>query len=1771
MSDYYIPLSVLAGSLNLTRVPFIGEALADEFRRAAQNIGVRRWQESWNDTHASIRGTGVWGRGDLAKDFGGFTLAFGNPTGDTAEFEFELSVDRSSLMSTAVALGGFGDLSTLDDKLTFAFQADGPPLDFRLVLRGLGARIRFHRDYVRKGKPILAGDGTTIGIGPFSTDETVDDTADVLVFPSTIVIDSRRGFDLQLDDDELVQVPPLRIMKDGTALFGLLVRNLKLDLSETRSPGEVLAHGYDERWQGVLFDELTFFGLDAVFPTLPSQVNPRVPGDGLIVSATRWFIGTDGVSGALKLAVESGPDPASPEPTRESIFRGLSVEVELDRGNLVKFGGEVTLHTSRLGNEVASLGPDGDLAIGFTIRSNPDGGWFYEFVLRTPRPDDPKNDFGLLTLGDDVADLFPFLLLVITASTGAPDSVNLALAIVHFFTVVRFFDFKTVTLDNLRIRRRTEVIERVVAGEPPEKRELRWFDFVLDVKLKIALDIPASALVLLPDIKTKPDQPLSLLLHGFTISWSDNFDDFTAAELGDRTRFGASLDPAAGLSLELGDETVVENSPLMLTQAGIGRWERGLWFELGFKVSANDVDLALSVMPSLTRLWFLTSGDLDHVSVEGASFSLLIPKTIYARGEWQGGDVSRITGRALVLGWGASLLDYKDPKNWVFNFGFGMREQALPPPPEPKRVTSRLLSFDFECASGLPLPLLGGMSLYGISGLWASHARPALGGSTPSQWLTQRPPQYQVDIEKWEAAEGESGWGAGVVLGASVDHGRPWNLKAGFVMLKPGPVLMLFGSANFVTKRPGVKDTEPAAVKFDATLDLARHEFLFGLRYEKKWPDATGRTLKLSVPTELFINEQGWHLYAGRDKPAAQHVTAEFLAAYTVSGYLMFDTATIGNLAETGVDVPGFAVAAGLRFAYEGGRKGSHYKLVYYLKAAADVAVGLSEPRLLLVRAQLAGGLVAKAWGIGFEFELSAAFLWVRPTPDHLHGELKVTLDLPWPIPNLHLKIDCSRGSDGDGEPITGSLVDGLTLFLRSEHRAVELAPGTPATGVPVDPVFSLAFKYPMRNGVAVPGNFTFSGGNQSTAFIVGGDEAHQRGYVATLDGLRLWKETATGRELVPGAIPALWRPDPLPAAGGRESTRVLELFAFDGIGASRFLGASADYVDWTAQAHTPCPTEPPAPVCYVFDGAPLGPVLQTLDVPAAGDSRVIHVRSVPEDPFSESVRRHRGMVRTPAEVVPTPVPGLMQRTLRLPATNGGSPPVVAGERLELRCERANEAQLLVLRYQGGVVHVRGYLGDALVSEDLIGVRGPIVGEDKFELVTYTLKGPLDRIAIEAAHGAGLRLRQSLVLRVCLLYTTDVDRFLDQQILSLNWSQFWSDLLSQDAATSGALLLEPGARYTLEIESSWAYLREDGSTSAPHPSTDTFSFSTVPADAPPASLRGPESALEPGDYEVRTVPAKGDRGVYTSRPIRLEFPDARTDAVFGAFGQRLVLRLVDEQGDDLFDRLTFLREHATDLPEYQRAWRDHVLGLPCTDPAIGSLWSQGAAHFQSVLAPNRRYQGSLVTLPGSVTDLSSVTDWDAWPVVHRFDFETSRYASFAAHLAAHSVFDELCNADVTLDPLDAELGPRLASGRLVDDEALEAALTTHLALHERPPARTPEIVRIWLRDPSDPSQVSLAALLFDGPEPFIRADTDVVVTDASSQVAATALVAQQSDARTLVLFRSGSGFGHRPPGDLTLTLVSHFIGEDGLPAEETAQMSLAVPATPSTLAPEFAP
>lgn len=786
-------------------------------------------------------------------------------------------------------------------------------------------------------------------------------------------------------------------------------------------------------------------------------------------------------------------------------------------------------------------------------------------------------------------------------------------------------------------------------------------------------------------------------------------------------------------------------------------------------------------------------------------------------------------------------------------------------------------------------------------------------------------------------------------------------------------------------------------------------------------------------------------------------------------------------------------------------------------------------------------------------------------TPDLQVGQLKVSLDLPWPIPNLSLTIDCSSGEDGDGEPLTGSLLEGLTLFLRASNTNVEFA--GEVADVPLNPIFSLAFKYPTRNASSVPGSFNVAGGSASTYHFVAGDSDAPRGYAVTLESLTLYKNVAGVPQVVAGPIPAMWRPQPVGAAGGQADTSILELFAYEGIEASRFIGASADYVDWATEGFDQCPPPgPPDPVCYVFNSLPVGPAPGTFSVADANFGPLM-VSLVAGGAFAESVRRFHGLTEISAEIVASPVPGLAAHMLRLPSSNGRTQPVHTGGSIRLEFAWAEEATLLVLRYPGGTIHTRGFLKDAQVASDDTGKVQGVIGEDRFEIVQYTLKGPLDRIAIEAAHGPGLRLRQSLLARVCLISSEAQRQYADQLALATSWSQFWSDLLDQDASASAAVLLEPGTRYALEVKTSWAYLHEDLSLGEAHPVTDTFAFTTVSADNPPEALRGPASALDASDWEVRTTPLDQAFSHYRTRPIRIEFRDTRTDKVFAAFGKRLVLRLIDEQGRDLFDQLAVLREHATDLPEYQQSWRDVVLASPCAPAGLDTLWSNGVAHFASLLQPGVRYDGALLTLPDSVTDLASVADWTPYPELYHFVFRTSRFETLTDHVGAYQPCNELCEGESDFGALFTALGSPAAGAKIENIDVLEAALFTHLGLADRNPPAVPELVRIWGRNAT--GNYVVVGLLLDGPEPLLQSGVQIRMSRGGSNVPV-ATVTEPTGARILLLPRSASGFDIIPAGTLTLDIEASWLDSSGVQTE-AVHRDFEIPDLPPSLEPDPCP
>lgn len=1729
VAEYYIPLSTILGTFGLENWPVIGYA-EPLLRELEHHVGVRRWRDTWNDTHTTVMGTAVlstpfeWEIGDS-----GFFIAFGQAGDDTREFDFEISTPRTSLLEAltdyALEVEGVEDPADAEEKLQFFFRSDGIPFSFRFTLHDLAVSLRLPEKSVRKGQVVVDTEGHPIRILPSSDPGPVE----ITVTSATLILDTQRGWAIEIDEDQILNAPPFLIPDSHV---GFLAQKLRIDLSETSGFGEVLARpGYDETWRGVYIEKLVVFGLDSVFPTAPAKMDPAEIEEGMVIELSHWLIGTDGLTGSLRFMLDNLDGPLD----------GLAIDIELQRNNVIRFGGEVTLHCGRLGTDEtwATLGPEGDLLIGFNVRFHPEGGSLLEVVVRTPG----TTDAGIFTVRRSGPEVVLLAVMAATLAAGGVSPIGAAAVLLAVF--LDFVELEELTLDALRIRQRYI---------PLAGRELIVYDFVFDVQVKMHLNLPTAAFGL-PAFKTDEEHPIGVMARGLTLSWIRNFGEFTEAELGGRERFSFDFDVEAGITFEVGKESPVENSGIIITQLGAGRWELGLWIDLGMRVQGAG-DTAWSLTPATVRYWFLADGSLDHVSFKGMSFSFLIPGCLYARGILDAGEITNVSGQALICATkAAAAVEPHKRENWMMEVRFGMRIEEIDGPDGP--VTSQIYALSFEHARGLPIPFLGGTSFYGISAIGGDNARPAFGAGGPAEWLM--PPNVPYDITRWEGAPDEWGFAAGVVLGATLDRGRPWNLKAGMLYSRPGPVIALHGAVNIFKAAEKVEDTSTGEYIFFAVLDLLRKELTLGFRVAEKIPASSGKILAWSIPAELVVDEPGFHLYFGEHWPPAKHMRAKFLDKFEISGYVMIDTEGITNLANTGIDVPGAAIALGLRFDYEGGKKGGRFKLYFVLRAGADLAFSGSEPSLFFVRAFLTGGVVAKAWGIGFELNLSATFIWIRPTPDYLKGELKFTLDLPWPIPNLKLKIDVTRGSDGPTEDLSEA-VGGLALVPRDRNEVIPFPAAGDLTDVPIDPVFSLTFAFTTRNAATIAGSFQPDGANLSTWHSTSGD----RGYAIEVKAIRLFKHTPGGPVAVGSQIPARWRQEPMPAAGGQPSRYVLELFTYDG-GSERFIGASAEYVEWATGDWDPCPplTEP-APVCYDFEAEELGPIVDERRVRSGSDPRVLRVAPDEEPEGAESALRYFfGATSVSAEVVQ---PGIEDsgfvRAIQLPAPRGvADPDAIAAPALRLSFPVANEATIDFLRLAGGTITVQCYRLGELVETVADGEHLGWAAR-KYERVRYRCKGPLDRIDITAMYPNAVQLAPAYLSRICLLYADDVRQYLDAVENALAFSEFWSSLLDNDAAVSNALLLDPATRYTIEVESSWARVQEGQETPVAAPLTHSFSFVTVPADRPPLNLRGPEGAVSAGDWDLRTVPAHQQTGVYTERPIRLEFRDARGESVYAKFGRKLTLRLVDEYGEDLFERLAWLAEHANELPEFNRVWRDRLLEIACA-PDIDGLFVVGAAYFTSILATDRWYDGTLVLLPDTIADPSTVDDWDAHPVVHRFRFRTSQWTTLAAHASAYAarVLDEICEEPPDVVALGA------FTGRQTNAQLLESVMRDQLHLVARAPAVRPEVVRVWRRTGPAPGDVALVAVLLDGPEAYLRAAGTLSVRDGLANVVPFAVVDNESFTRTLVLPRATGMVW----SELRLTNTDAFTGTGGTPVTQDATIVLPVPPRPAFLEEELAP
>jgi hypothetical protein len=379
------------------------------------------------------------------------------------------------------------------------------------------------------------------------------------------------------------------------------------------------------------------------------------------------------------------------------------------------------------------------------------------------------------------------------------------------------------------------------------------------------------------------------------------------------------------------------------------------------------------------------------------------------------------------------------------------------------------------------------------------------------------------------------------------------------------------------------------------------------------------------------------------------------------------------------------------------------------------------------------------------------------------------------------------------------------------------------------------------------------------------------------------------------------------------------------------------------------------------------------------------------------------------------------------------------------------------------------------------------------------------------------------------------------------------------------LLLDTATRYRIQGRVNWSHL-EDPSSGGHEFFAFDFQTQLKTREIKPLMKRDHQLPINDDRWEIDTLPRDGTFAMYLQRPIRLTFSSPRIEAVFAKFDEKLVLRLIDDKGQDLFDTLEFLREHATELPEYQQIWQQHVLEATCTPDGVSSLWDLGVAVFDTILQRNLDYTASLHVVPISVTDFAAA-EWTDFPIVHSFKFRTSRWLNLTEHLASHVLRDEIADISPSLAQIAADAGA--VSGIIEDDQLLERALYEHIGLPVRPPAKTPEATIVW-RNADD--VYSAVGLLLDGPESLLRdTGSSLVLTRADSSTVGFLNLTGKSRTRSLLLFSAGGALLPLDNEVITLTVRDAFTNSSGSATMETASLTLSIPKLPSILVEEAAP
>ena len=190
---------------------------------------------------------------------------------------------------------------------------------------------------------------------------------------------------------------------------------------------------------------------------------------------------------------------------------------------------------------------------------------------------------------------------------------------------------------------------------------------------------------------------------------------------------------------------------------------------------------------------------------------------------------------------------------------------------------------DVQIPVGIPLgPVIG---LYGLAGLFGYNMSLDYNRLTDYEGNENRPELTDANNNWFNQADAMA-FGSGLTVGTLPDAKFLVNVRAVFVILIPGPVILIQGYAGMIS----FGENYPFSIL--TVIDPSSGSFLMNITAEYQYSKDAGDLLSMNTSAEAFFSAADpadWHIYLGQDKPESKRIRADILSLFTATSYLMVD------------------------------------------------------------------------------------------------------------------------------------------------------------------------------------------------------------------------------------------------------------------------------------------------------------------------------------------------------------------------------------------------------------------------------------------------------------------------------------------------------------------------------------------------------------------------------------------------------------------------------------------------------------------------------------------------------------------------------------------------------------------------------------------------------------------------------------------------------------------------------------------------------------------